>query len=363
MIAAISWRGKIISLLIVIISGLGLGINFLIKECKMPSENRLEAIFADLRTVCVGRFLIDVPKSAIVVFGAARVPVETWRNVGDGSRLEEYVKQAVAKSEEDRWLARDALLSDTSVLGKVWDGVGPNHKIVFGVGRAEGSSYNVQSFVGVGNDLYVQEYAAFGEDNEYLKAVEEAREIAMRLRHRDEDEVPKDSGFCIDGAIVGDPRMYMVEAATFGIRLREFEGVHLSIQTTKKSRFIPSDAIEPRLKSAEKSIVALGYGNWYKRIKFLRRGQRKIGNWDGFEVAAHRPAVESEEESHEFAFLSHGEPKNPLLPVLDVKLHTGVKGNEIGGVAPSITDDEALYLWDRILGSIRPRPVRNPDAR
>jgi hypothetical protein len=362
MTPAICRFGKIASLILLVLLGLVFGINLMIKERKMTSANRIEAIFKDARTVCVGRFLIDVPKSAIIVFGAARVPVETWRNVGEGERLEEYVKEAVAKSEEDRWLARDALVSNTSLLGKVLDGVGPSHKIVFGVGRGDGSSYNVQSFVRVGHDLYIQEYAAFGEDNKYLKAVEEAREIAGRLRPRGEDEIPQDSGFCIDGAFISDPRMYMVEAASFGIRLKEFEGVHVSIQMTKKARLVTSDAIEPRLKSAEKSIEALGYGSWYKRIDFLRRGPRKIGDWDGFEVAAHRPAIESEEESHEFAFLSHGEPKNPMLPVLDVKLHTGIKDNEIGAMVPSITDAEALHLWDRILSSIRPRSVQNSNA-
>ena len=118
-----------------------------------------------------------------------------------------------------------------------------------------------------------------------------------------------------------------------------------------------SDAIEPRLRSAEKSAIELGQGQWYSRIAFLRRGKKKVGNWDGFEVAAHMPGQAGSDDSHEFAFVSHGEPKNPLLPVLDVKLHSGVKEDKTGGTAPSISDEEALYLWDRILNSIRPRPV------
>lgn len=337
--------------------------NELNRENRMHPSNRIVAVMEKTRPLCIGRFIIDVPLAAEVAYGPARIPVETWRNIGEGQNLEAFVKRAVAKSEEDRWLARDGLVSKTSMLGKVVDGAGPNHKIVFGVGRGSGSFYNVQSYVSVGADLFVQEYEEFGEDDKYLDAVQDAKDIASRLVARSEDDLPGDQGICIDGAFVREPERYMVEAVSLGIRLREFEGVHLSIQMTKKSRLIASDAIEPRLKAAEKSLIANGYGSWYKRVNFLRRGQRKIWNWEGFEVAAHRPAIDSEEESHEFAFLSHGEPKNPLLPVIDVKLHTGVKGNEIGGMPPSITDEEALYLWDKVLGSIRPRAVQNRDAR
>lgn len=335
----------------------------LAEERPMQPTHRILSVMKNTRPVCVGRFILDLPVAAEVIYGPASVPVETWRRNGEGENLEEYVSKAVAKSEEDRWLARDGLTDEKSMLSKVIDGVGPNHKIVFGVGRGSGSFYNVQSFVRVGSDLYTQEYEAFGEDNKYMNAVQDAKEFASRIVPRSEEAMPGELGFCIDGAFVRDSQRYMVEAISLGVRLKEFKDVHISIQMTKKSRHVASDAIEPRLESAEKSLAALGHGGWYKRVKFLRRAPRRVGNWEGFEMAAHRPAIESEEESHEFAFLSHGEPKNPMSPVLDVKLHTGVKGNTIGATMPSLTDDEALYLWDKILASIRPRPVHSTDTK
>jgi len=68
-------------------------------------------------------------------------------------------------------------------------------------------------------------------------------------------------------------------------------------------------------------------------------------------------------DSHEFAYFSHGEPGNPLLPTLDIALDTGVKRNKASAVQSSITDDEALYLWDKISGSIRLRPTHNSLAK
>jgi len=150
----------------------------------------------------------------------------------------------------------------------------------------------------------------------------------------------------------------MVEAVSVGIRLRNLADVHISINMTKKDIYIESDALEPRLKAAEKDAIAKGKGALYGRIKFLSKGVRRVGNWDGFEVGARMPAQKEAGEYHEFAYLSQGEPKNPLLPVLDVKLHSGVKGNKIGGAKAGISDDEAIYLWNEVLASIRPRMVR-----
>jgi hypothetical protein len=62
-------------------------------------------------------------------------------------------------------------------------------------------------------------------------------------------------------------------------------------------------------------------------------------------------------ESHEFAFFSHGEPGNPMVPTLDIELNTGVNDGKAGGMQTSISDEEALYLWDKITTSIRPRSV------
>lgn len=353
-----SGRWRLLSACGLIAAGIGCTSNLLAEESKMSSVNRLAGIVENTRPVCLGRFIIDVPRTANIIFGPARLPVETIRKVGEGANLNEYVRKAVIKSDEDRWLAEDELVGEKSLLGKVFDGIGPNHKIVFGVGHGDGSSYNVQSFIRSGEDLFIQQYKAAGEGAQYLKAVQEARDVASRLRSRREDEFPNDPGFCIDGAFISDPQTYMVEAASVGIRLKEFEGVHLSIQMTNKERLVESDAIEPRLKAAEKDAIIQGQAEWYNRINFLRRGHRKVGTWEGFEVTAHMPRQKNGEESHEFAFLSHGEPKNPLLPVLDVKLHTGVKGNVIGDMKPTITDEEALYLWDKILGSIRPRAAQ-----
>jgi len=181
--------------------------------------------------------------------------------------------------------------------------------------------------------------------------------IATRLRPRAADEIPSEPGICIDGGFIAEVGEPVRERVALGVRLAEFPDVHFSIEATKKNVLVESDALAPRLDEAEREAKRLGQGDWYARIKVFRKGARFIENWSGFEVLARKPAQASERESHDFAFLSHGEPKNPLLPVLDVMLHSGVRGNQKGGVKPSITDEEAVVLWDKLTNSIRVRPT------
>lgn len=317
--------------------------------------NRMKTVVQQARTVCIGRFLIDVPVSAEVVFGPARVPVELIRMPGDAEKLNAAVSKSLEQIEKYRSRAYRGLVAQDSMLGKVIDGIHPKHKIVFGIGKTDGAFYNVQSFFSVDNDLFLQEYDIFGDGKRYEEAVRKLKMAAALIRIRSDDEIPSEPGLCVDGAFVAEPPFAMAEAVTLGIRLREFKDVHLSIEMTKKNYVVESDALEPRIKMAERDAIKNGHGTWYSAIKTIRRGSRTIGKWTGYEMLALKPAQEHEQESHEFVFLSQGEPKNVMLPVLEIEMHTGVAGNKVGGVRPSVTDEEALYLWDKVTSSIRPR--------
>lgn len=74
------------------------------------------------------------------------------------------------------------------------------------------------------------------------------------------------------------------------------------------------------------------------------------------------PAIRGGHERHEFKFYSSGEVNDPFHPEIDIELETGVKDNRKAGQPPSLTDAEALALWDKLLGSIRVRQVAAPAA-
>jgi hypothetical protein len=79
--------------------------------------------------------------------------------------------------------------------------------------------------------------------------------------------------------------------------------------------------------------------------------------WKGEEVALRTPHYKDDLEAHDFQFHSMGAVNDSLQPELDIQLDSGVKDDRKAKVQPSITDEEALALWDKLITTIR---VRQP---
>jgi hypothetical protein len=309
---------------------------------------RLQPLFEKTKTVCFGHFVVEVPATATAVRGGEDVDSPITYFPGESEKLEQHVAAQLVEVEKDRDYLRKGseFVEADSLFGKVIDGILPGQKLVFG--SKDHVFYSIDSFVPVGKDLFVQHSAAALSKDDEIKSL---NSVASHLRLRSEDEVPTEAGTCIDGGFVSWQPEFA--RASMGVRLKEFPDVHFSIQVIKNLQYIiESSALEPRLKRAE----AIG-GTWYSRVKFFRRGPRQLGDWKGFEALARKPAQEDKTESHEFAFVSLGAPNDPLQPQFDIKLDTGVKDDETASVKPSLTDEEAVALWDKLIGSIRVRPT------
>ena len=307
---------------------------------------RLHGIFANTKTVCFGQFTVDVPASATLVFGPASVeaPIRYYPN--ESHLIDDHIRTQLAAVEEDRIFLSEEDVVQFPLFGTVIDGATPGQKLLFG--SPERVAYSIYSFVPVGKDLYVQSFSTAMSKDE---GISDLNRVAKNLRLRDPDEIPAGVGTCIDGGFVGFQPHH--EIVTLGVRLKEFPDVHFSLEVWKNGQHIPTQSdLESRLKSAEKDG-----GEWYSRIKVFRRGPRHIGDWHGAEALALKPAQEKEKESHEFHFISMGAADAPLQPRLHMQLDTGSSGHRKGAVKPSISDEEAVALWDKLTSSIRVRPV------
>jgi len=329
--------------------------NRALKERK--SMDRIEKLFERTRTICIGRYVLDVPVESQVIYGPAEVPHPIERIVGRGPDFEGVIqdRRHVIVTEE-RKTAWGAMAKEGSLLGKVIDGRAPSQKIVFGLSRATGAHYMLESYQRIGNDIYVQEAVAYGDG--YDNELAELNSVAALLVARSDDQLVSGPGICIEGAFLQEPSRPIYEYVTLGIRLKTFKDVHFSLQMTKKDQFVESDALEPRIRKAEVEARKSGAGKWYDRVKVFRRGSRKIANWTGYEYLAWKPAIGDATESHVFAYVSQGAPNDPMLPVLDLSMDTGVDGNETSGTRPTLTNEEALRFWDRLTESIRPRSLQ-----
>jgi hypothetical protein len=308
--------------------------------------DRLKSLFETTKTVCFSQFLVVVPATATVVFGHADVdyPIEYYP--GEGDKVAERVAAQFGEVEKERRFLDKDDITKLSMFGKSVDGAMPGQKLVFG--SKDHVFYSIDSFIPIGKDLFVQHASTAVSKDE---AITSLNTVASRLRLRADNEVPSEPGACIEGGFVALQPEF--ERASVGVRLREFPDVHFSVEVIKNQGYlVESSALEPRLKRAEQDG-----GRWYSRIKFFRRGARELSHWKGFEVLARKPAQEGSTESHQFAFVSLGALHDPLQPKLDVQLDTGVRDDKTASVKPSLTDEEAVALWDKLTSSIRVRPT------
>lgn len=313
---------------------------------------RLIPLFEHTRRVCFGRLIIDVPSTATVVYGPTDVDFPIAFISNEAQRINVHVAKEVEKYEKERYMIKNLSPIDFALYGKVIDGAVAGQKLVFGSKLY--SNLTIASFIPLGEHLYIQDGRT--PFNAIEKHVGILNNAAKNIRLRADDEIPTESGLCIEGGFAKSE--YDYEKASIGIRLKEFPDVHLSIMSLKNGDFlVEGDDIEDRMKEAQEDTPH-GPGTWYSRVDFLRRAPRQIAHWKGSEVLAHLPPQKTATESHEFHFTSSGAKNDRYYTRLDIELNTGVKGNRQGAVHASLNDTEAVALWDKLVSTLQIRPVR-----
>jgi hypothetical protein len=312
---------------------------------------RLQPLFEKTRTVCFGRFLMQVPATATVVYGPADVetPIEFFE--GQGDKVAEHMAARLLEVKNERRFLLKTDIQELPLFGKVIDGIKPGQKIVFG--SKDGAGYAVHSFIPVGKDLFVQYINSILPDEDIVSVF---NHVASHLQSRSEEEIPAAPGMCIEGGFVQSTQER--EWVRIGIRLKEFPDVHLSVEAHKNLDRL-REGSSPKLlrEQAKEMAVAAGLGPVFSRTKILREHERQLGTWKGEEQALRTPAYKDDLEAHDFRFHSMGALHDPLQPELEIRFNSGVKDDSKAKVKPSITDEEALALWDKLITSIR---VRQP---
>jgi hypothetical protein len=312
---------------------------------------RLQPLFEKTRTVCFGRFLMQIPATATIVYGPAEVETSIQYLEGQSDKVAEHVATRLAEVEEEREFLRKTDIPRLPLFGKVIDGVVPGQKIVIGSKNRVG--YAVHSFIPVGKDLFVQSVDSILPDEDIVSTI---NRVASNLRPRLGDEVPAEPGACIEAAFV--PLQHEYERVTIGVRLKEFPDVHFSVDVHKNLNYIPAGNSPILLHEQAKEVAAAdGLGGVFARTKIIRQHERQLGIWKGEELALRAPQFKDNTDAHEFRYYSSGAVNDPLQPELDIRLDSGVKDDSKGKVKPSITDEEALALWDKLITTIR---VRQP---
>lgn len=312
-----------------------------------PLSPKLKKLFEKTQPVCFGRFIIDVPVGTEIGWGPTHVDSPIVSYPGEANKIPAEIK---AKLEE---YAAEKHKTEPAMLVTVRDGPNTESKVIVGYdSQRDNYRVNIDAYVRLYPHAFVMNTNVSTE--EWKEAVNEIDAVASRLRIRRDDEVPTDPGICIESGFVAEAEGKFYELISIGFRV--LPDVHLAIQTIHADKpFGESESLQKSLEGGKKDAQALGKGDEYAKIKWFRKDQREVAAVAGYEALARYPA--SQGNAHDFRFVALGQAKNPLKPLIDIKLDTGAEGDQPGKNPPSLSDDEAVALWDRLLSSIRPRPV------
>ncbi|WP_036166610.1 T6SS immunity protein Tli4 family protein [Massilia sp. 9096] len=312
------------------------------------------------KTVCVGRYLVDVPAQAAVSLS--------------GGMLDGF---DIATTEEDeasfraRIAAREAeIVSSAAAVGR--DGPGgiieardlrvpgmAGRFFVYGRTRTHGfeGEQRVESeFVSVESHghtggLSFSLHMKYAYDND-IKAAEA---LLTRLRVRGEDEIPQAPGFCIRRGVFLDP---------LPEHKNEHMVMHLGVPAHPDLAMvlfsIAGGNAEPGLLARVAHTDAASSADDLLRVSRLRSDRRKINGLDGEELVE-RVREYNFTTGYAFNWETSGAGDDVLRPYLSLEMQTGV--SERPGGKPtdtSLHEDALLALWDSISSSIRLRRSEPP---
>lgn len=325
---------------------------------------RLKSIFEKTKTVCFGRFLIDVPDSANVVWGRTIIPLEVAIYPGGIDQVKAMQTRFVEELSSIKAINRNYV----PLLVSVEDVDNPKGKLVTGYADFEAiDEYKINGYFELNGDGVVINSRPLAEDrNETVSLV---RSIAARLRKLGEGEVPKEPGNCIEHAFLSDmPNAKeddLLEHISIGVRLKEIPDAHFSIYVAPSNPHGPEgDSLETQFKRTFADMTSTEEKRVLANTKIFRQSARQIYDWEtGFEVLMRSPDEDGSLSHHDFRMKFVGVPHDVFKPYADIQFQTGVGDNAAGQLKATLTDEEALAVWDKITSTIRVRPTSAAPAK
>jgi hypothetical protein len=310
-----------------------------------------------MKTVCVGRFLIDMPEEAQIELRQARIhsfDISTFDETEEEFLKRVADREAQIRATPDRLgsnknleLARD-VETTSGLVGKIFihsrtvdEGTRGNG--LGGVERYRHEGISTEALVhghGISIDLSFEDRA--------LDKVDDLPRLVDQLVANPDNRIPNEPGFCMDRAYVRDPLSAdQREQIMMFARLPNHPDVEImfivsaGLKPETNGVLARNDAANEALSMAERM-----------RVTRLRAAPREIGGLAGEELAE-LVVEENEARGHSFWWEVNGTEDNVFIPHVVFRMSTG-NGNRTP-VPSSLSDGAALVLWDKISSTIRIR--------
>jgi hypothetical protein len=302
-----------------------------------------------MKPICVGRFLIDIPADAEVSYRGAMIAgwtIATYDETDEqfASRVEKKGAQLAAEKNErgmpnlesTHQVDKNGVHGKIHVFGREWIRGLPTEPL--------SESVRVEAMIRVQKHSF-NLTREFGNDG-YLKKL---AELVTQFRSREENEIPSEAGFCFDGGFITEPiTVEQTERTTMFVGLNGHPDVSIALSMI-------AGITTPRTllqRDAESTTISENRS----RFHTFRRGPRLLNGEPGEEVLE-RVHEFNGNYGHSFMWeLIHNKTDNVFTPLMSFELSTG-HGQPGTNVDSSLTDAEALALWDKMLSSLRVRPV------
>jgi len=347
-------------LLIALLSLTGTSRTYAYKETAVPEpvklSPRLRALFEKTKILCFGRYAIEVPQEAQLVWGSVWFPSNIDIVSGGIEKAKRRAEEKIAKMKRVKHTS-EITYNDAGPIENSWQ-----------------TRYFENEFAKEDNSLFFDTYVSKGEITFVLgdsikqgetesTVIARQRARASSLRLRPAQEVPTEPGFCIEHAFIASDRYDNQEMTSAGIYLPSFPDITFSISSNKDA-YADYDKAEFEMKREELSLLGRikaaqkMQGVLYPQRDVLREGKRDVQHWHGEESLIRRP-----DGTHDFEWALVGTPTDVANPSeFNAAMFTKVEANMVGAAKKaSVSNDEAVALWDKLLSGLKFR-VKVPGA-
>ncbi|MGJ9416241.1 T6SS immunity protein Tli4 family protein [Massilia sp. CMS3.1] len=308
----------------------------------------------NMKSVCIGRFLIDLPQETRLELRGPRIDgfdISSFDEPEAAFYVRLAQREAELRATPDQFGGNKNLRSvrevktDNGVIGKIFV---HGHKVTEGT-RNRGLELEHYRDEGVAIEAMVHGHGmsfavAAGDYNP--DNIEDLPRLVAKLVPNPRNQIPTEPGFCIDRAWFRDPLTAdQGEEIMMSAQLPSHPDIEfLTIlaagnKPSRQSLLERSADTDARLTLAER---------W--RISTLRAAPRQIAGITGDELVT-RYAEMNDTVGYSFWWEVAGTVDNVLVPHFVFKMTTGEGDQE--PVSTSMSEDAAMALWDKITSSIR----------
>jgi hypothetical protein len=297
-----------------------------------------------MTTHCVGRFLIDVPQKATLSEGSygLRIASLKTKTISPLPQAELLRKLDAALTQRAAMLAHQPReLGDETKFFARYQPSGNTHSIRYAKGDGDEV---MDGYVVTDGRVFELQTSAIGEGrikelNDFLL------EVAPTLRARENSEIPTTPGFCFNGGLVTmNPKRG--ENASWGWTLDGHPDVYFGISIRSNG-----DKVEPGRLDREVEVIK-ELGELISDVRTLRKRRLLVG---GMKAQEWSVVLTGDALEYNLEIEIPSAPNDNAAPSITMSLRAGGH-NKDGKVAPSLTEGEALALWDAVVPTLRLRP-------